>query len=156
MNVRSLKTAAPQSKALRLGLREEILDCALNLLSGNRDLVNAIDHASEVDDHIYQAILRESIDKRKRMSLELLDSPDSNLQRAARRDMEVLSREELTIDPFCRAVLPLVIKVVGHLQPVLRLYIEEASALVQELAEFKRKHRATSITEVIVKYCDWE
>jgi hypothetical protein len=35
----------------------------------------------------------------------------------------------------------------------LSLHAEEASAMVLELANFKRRHRATSITEIIVKRC---
>jgi hypothetical protein len=156
MNARLLRVNTPPSKAQRLGLREEILECALQLLSDNRNMINAIDHAAEMDDYIYQAVLRESIEKRKNKAYLDMESDDASLQRTARKDLEILSREEATIDPFCRAVLPLVIKVIGHQQPMLRLYVEEASALVQELAEFKRRHRTTSITEVIVKYCDWE
>jgi hypothetical protein len=45
--------------------------------------------------------------------------------------------------------------VMNH-EPILRLHAEEASAVVLELADFKRRHRATSLTEVIVKRCSAE
>ena len=43
-----------------------------------------------------------------------------------------------------------------HHEPILRLHAEEASTIVLELADFKRRHRATSLTEVIVKRCSAE
>ncbi len=145
-----------RAKAQELGLREEIFSCALQMISQNRNLVNAIDHSSEMDDYIYQAIIRESIEKRKREAEENIFSGDPELQRAATKDLAILSREELTTDPFYRAVLPLLVKVVGQHQPILRGYAEEASAIVLELADFKRRHRSISFTEVIVKRCSAE
>lgn len=144
------------SKAKELGIREEIFACALDMITRNRNLVNAIDHSTEMDDYIYQAILRESIQKRKKLAEEHIFSTDPAIQQAAEKDLTVLSREELTTDPFYRAVLPLLIKVVGQQQPILRAYAEEASAIVLELADFKRRHRSTSFTEIIVKKCSEE
>jgi len=141
------------NKAAELGLREEIFACALDMITQNRNLVNAIDHSSEMDDYIYQAILRTSIQKRVKLAEENIFSEDPEIRQAATRDLAILSREEVTTDPFYRAVLPLLIKVVGQQVPILRAYAEEASAIVLELADFKRRHRSTSFTEIIVRKC---
>ena len=77
---------------------------------------------------------------------------DPACQRAAEKDLTALRREELTSDVFYRAVLPLVVKVLRG-ETILRLHVEEASRIVLELAEVKRKNRATSLTEVIVRKC---
>ena len=144
------------TKAAELGLREEIFACALDMITQNRNLVNAIDHSSEMDDYIYQAILRASIQNRVKLAEKNIFSEDPEIQQAATRDLAILSREELTTDPFYRAVLPLLIKVVGQQVPILRAYAEEASAIVLELADFKRRHRSTSFTEIIVRKCSGE
>jgi hypothetical protein len=153
MNTQSVPFhASLQQKASELGISGEIFSCALDLLSRNRNLVNAIDHRVEMDDYIYQAIIRQSIEKRRAIAENDLSTEDEELQEKASKDLAVLSREELTTDPFFRAVLPLLMKVVNG-GPILRLYAEEASTIVIELADFKRRHRATSFTEVIVKRC---
>jgi hypothetical protein len=142
-------------KARQLGIAEEIISCALDLISRNRNRVNAMDHGAEMDDYIYQAIIRQSIARRKQLAEDNLYADDPSVRMLAEKDLQVLSREELTTDPFYRAVLPLMIKVVGQ-QPILRLYAEESSAIVLELADFKRRHRAISFTEVIVRHCGEE
>jgi hypothetical protein len=155
MNSLSLQQNSVQKKAHELGISEDIIACALDMLSRNRDLVNAIDHRVEMDDYIYQAVIRQSTDKRKRKAEQDFEATDETIQMQAEKELSVLSREELTSDPFYRAVLPLLIKVMNH-EPILRLHAEEASAVVLELADFKRRHRATSLTEVIVKRCSAE
>jgi hypothetical protein len=139
-------------KAHELGISEEIINCALHLIYENRNLVNAIDNRIEMDDYIYRAILKQAVDKRKSKAEENLYHSDAGIKANAEKDLSLLSREELVTDPFYRAVLPLIAKVVTS-EPILRLHAEEASAMVLELANFKRRHRATSITEIIVKRC---
>ena len=115
-----------------------------------------MDNSVEMDDYIYRAILRDAFSKRKaKAETDLYNDDDPLLQIEAQKDLTVLSREELGSDPFYRAVLPLIAKVVVH-ESILRLHAEEASAIILKLADFKRKHRATSITEVIVKRCGEE
>ena len=145
-----------RSKALELGISEEIFSIALYIISQNKNLVNAMDNSVEMDDYIYRAILRDAFSKRKaKAETDLYNDDDPLLQIEAQKDLTVLSREELGSDPFYRAVLPLIAKVVVH-ESILRLHAEEASAIILKLADFKRKHRATSITEVIVKRCGEE
>ncbi|HYK56191.1 MAG TPA: hypothetical protein VEV15_06900 [Flavisolibacter sp.] len=139
-------------KAQELGISEEILSCALHLIYQNRNLVNAIDNRVEMDDYIYRAVLKQAVDKRRQKAEEDLYHPNEGIQLKAEKDLSLLSREELVTDPFYRAVLPLIAKVVIN-EPILRLHAEEASAMVLELADFKRRHRATSFTEIIVKHC---
>lgn len=140
------------TKAQELGISEEILSCALHLIYQNRNLVNAIDNRVEMDDYIYRAILKQAVDKRKQKAEEDLYHHNESIQLKAEKDLSLLSREQLVTDPFYRAVLPLIAKVVIN-EPILRLHAEEASAMVLELADFKRRHRATSFTEIIVKRC---
>jgi hypothetical protein len=40
-----------------------------------------------------------------------------------------------------------------HHEPIRRLHAEEASSIVMQLADCKRRFRATTLTEVIVKKC---
>src|SRR6478609_4838500 len=89
-----------QKKAHELGISEDIIACALDMLSKNRDLVNAIDHRVEMDDYIYQAIIRQSADKRKRKAEQDFEAADETIQLQAEKELSVLSREELTSDPF--------------------------------------------------------
>lgn len=147
-----LNETTVKEKAQQLGIAPEILDCALSFICRNKNLVNAMDHTNETDDYIYRAILKQAFEKRKAKAEADLDSSDPLAQIEARKDLVVLSREEVGTDPFYRAVLPLIVKVLDH-EPILRLHAEEASAVVLNLADFKRKHRATSFTEVIVKRC---
>jgi hypothetical protein len=142
-------------KAQALGVSEEILSCALNIICRNRNLVNAMDHSMEMDDYIYRAILKSAFDKRRHKAELDTETGNEAIQEVAQKDLVVLSREELTTDPYYRAVLPLMVKVLNT-EPILRLHAEEASAIVLELADFKRRHRATSLTEVIVKKCGVE
>jgi hypothetical protein len=139
-------------KARELGISEEILSCALHLIYQNRNLVNAIDNRVEMDDYIYRAVLKQAVDRRRQKAEEDLYHPNEGIQLKAQKDLSLLSREELVTDPFYRAVLPLIAKVVIN-EPILRLHAEEASAMVLELADFKRRYRATSFTEIIVKRC---
>ena len=139
-------------KARELGISEEIITCALDLIYQNRNFVNAIDNRVEMDDYIYRAVLKQAVGRRKQKAEANLDHPDESVKTNAEKDLSLLQREELVTDPFYRAVLPLITKVVVN-EPVLRLHAEEASAMVLELAEFKRRHRATSLTEIIVKRC---
>ena len=138
--------------SLLLGLPEDFTACAINIVNQNRDLVNAMDHTGEMDNYIYSAILKTAFIKRKTAAEANLSAPDAAVQRAAELDLTALRREELTSDVFYRAVLPLVVKVVCG-EPILRLHVEEASRIVLHLADVKRKHRAVSITELIVKKC---
>ena len=144
-----------RAKALELGISEEIFAIALYIISQNKDLVNAMDNCVEMDDYIYRAILKNQFQKRKLKAEEELGNPDPFVQEEAMKDLTVLSREELSSDPFYRAVLPLIAKVLVN-ESILRLHAEEASATILLLADFKRKHRATSITEIIVKRCSNE
>jgi hypothetical protein len=138
------------NKANELGISSEIISTALNILSQNRNLVNAIDNGVEMDDYIYRAILRHAFDKRLAHAENDYYSYDEARQRAAERDLKILEREELTSDAFYRAVLPLMVKTLQH-EPIRRLHAEEASAIVMHLADCKRRFRATTLTEVIVK-----
>jgi hypothetical protein len=144
-----------KQKAQRLGISEEVVACALALLSQNKNLVNAIDHSVEMDDYIYRAVIRQfSIRRRKQAEIDM-DHSDATVWLNAEKELSVVSREELYADPFYRSVLPLLNKVFID-EPILRLYADEALAVVQMLAEFKRRHRATSVTEVMVKRCSAE
>jgi hypothetical protein len=144
-----------QDKARELGLSSDIMNLAVDIISQNRNFVNAIDHGVEMDDYIYRAILRQSFEKRKQYAEDRIYAEDQNERIEALKDLTIMSREELTSDPFYRAVLPLIVKVLTH-EPIQRLHVEEASAIILELADFKRKHRATSLTEIIVKSCSQE
>jgi hypothetical protein len=144
-----------KAKALELGIAEDIILCALDILFRNKNLVNAIDNATEMDDYIYRAIIKQTTDKRRKQAEIDLASDDPAIHGPAEKALSILTREELTTDPYYRAVLPLLVKVVGH-EPILRLYADEAVAIVLELADFKRRHRATSITEIIVTKCSSE
>lgn len=140
------------SKAIELGLPEPVFSSALQMILQNKNLVNAMDHSAEMDDHIYQAVIRQATEARKQKAEAQILLGDTTLQEEAAHDLAVLSREELITDPFYRAVLPLLVKVV-HPDPIRRLHAEEASSLIMQLADVKRKYRSTSITEVIVKQC---
>ena len=152
MNIQS--THPLQAKASELEISEEIFITALNIISQNKNLVNAMDNCVEMDEYIYRAILKIAFEKRKVKAEMELDSDNPAIQAEAHKDLTVLSREELGSDPFYRAVLPLIAKIVH--EPVLRLHAEEASFIILKLADFKRRHRATSVTEVIVKRCSGE
>ena len=144
-----------RNKAVELGISEDIVGAALHIICRNRNLVNAMDHAVEMDDYIYRSILTKAFEKRKTRAESDLDDKDPSIQLEAEKDLKMLSREELGSDAFYRAVLPLMVKTLHH-EPILRLHAEEASSIVLELADFKRRHRATSLTEVIVKNCSAE
>lgn len=144
-----------QDKSAELGISSEIISCALKILSQSRNLVNAIDNGVEMDDYIYRAILKQAFDKRMASAERDVYSIDEDRQRAAELDLRILEREELTSDAFYRAVLPLMVKTLNH-QPIRRLHAEEASTIVMQLAECKRRFRSTSFTEVIVKNCSSE
>lgn len=141
-----------KDKAEDLGLWEEALTCALDVLSRNRDMVNALDNRSQMDEYIYHALIKGTTGKRRQQAEENLNSADAALQQEAERDLGTLSREELTTDPYYRAVLPIIVKIVAT-GPVLRLHAEEASDIVFKLADFKRMHRTTSLTGIIVTKC---
>jgi hypothetical protein len=51
-------------KALELGISSDIINCALQIISQNRNLVNAIDSGVEMDDYIYRTILKQAFEKR--------------------------------------------------------------------------------------------
>ena len=150
MNQTSL--AACNARASELGIAEFILEQALHIISKNKNLVNAMDNSVEMDDYIYRAVLKEAFSKRKLRAEINLQSEDATLQSEAMSDLSVLSREELGSHPFYRAVLPLIVKVVDN-GSILKLHAEEASEIILKLADFKRRYRATSVTEVIVKKC---
>jgi hypothetical protein len=141
-----------QEKALELGIAPEIISCALQIISQNRNLVNAIDNGVEMDDYIYQTVLKQAFDKRMATAEKDIYSDDDAKQLSAQRDLKILAREELTSDAFYRAVLPLMVKTLNH-EPIRRLHAEEASAIVMKLAECKRRFRAITFTELIVKKC---
>lgn len=143
-------------KALELGISSDVIWCAVHIISQNRNFVNAIDNAVEMDDYIYRAILKQAFDKRMAAAEKNFYSEDEALQTSAQNDLKILEREELTSDAFYRAVLPLMVKTLHHQQPIRRLHAEEASAIVMQLAECKRRFRATSFTELIVKKCSVE
>jgi hypothetical protein len=150
-----MTTSFPQTlsheKLQQLGLPEEIVLTAVNFIYQNRNLVNALDNATEMDDYIYRAAIKQVIEKRKAEAYVALNDFDELTRAKAEKDLCVLSREELVSDPFYRAVLPLLVKVVAP-EPILRLYAEAASAMILSLADCKRRHRATSITEIIVRH----
>ena len=134
-----------------LEISEEIISCAVNILYQNRNLVNAIDNKIEMDDYIYRAVLKQAFEKARLETETALNEGDATAVLKAEKDLAVLSREELVTDPFYRAVLPLLVKVVVN-EPILRLHADVASGIILNLADFKRKHRATSVTEIIVKH----
>ena len=142
----------PSSKGnAPLEISEEIIFCAVNILYQNRNLVNAIDNKIEMDDYIYRAVLKQAFEKARLETETALNEGDATAILKAEKDLAVLSREELVTDPFYRAVLPLLVKVVVN-EPILRLHADVASGIILNLADFKRKHRATSVTEIIVKH----
>jgi len=143
-------TSRLSAKANELGLPENFMACALNIITQNRNLVNAMDRTGEMDDYIYRAILTEAFAQRKARAEANLYAEDPALQREAQKDLTLLRREELTSDVFYRAVLPLLVKVLRG-APILRLHAEEASRIVLQLADVKRKNRTVSLTELIVK-----
>lgn len=143
------------NKAAELGISSEVISCALHILRQNRNLVNAIDNSVEMDDYIYRAILKQAFARRMSLAESDLYSDDETRQNAAQKDLRILEREELTSDAFYRAVLPLMVRTLQP-DPIRRLHAEEASAIVMELADCKRRFRATSITEIIVKNCSSE
>ena len=142
-------------KANELGIAEDIIRCALDILYKNKNLVNAIDNRVEMDEYIYRSIIKIYTDRRKSQAEADILSEDTAKRSKAEKDLHLLSRDELTTDPNYRAVLPIIIKVVTN-EPILRLHADEASELILKLADFKRKHRATSLTEVIVTKCSAE
>lgn len=144
-----------KSKALELGISENIMACALDIIGQSRNMINAMDNGVEMDDYIYRNILRQAFEQRKQRAEADAYSGDQLISGQAQKDLTILSREELATDPFYRAVLPLIVKVLVH-EPILRLHAEEASAIVLELADLKRRYRATSLTEIIVKRCSEE
>ncbi len=144
-----------RAKAAELGLSDEFMLCALTVLSQNRDFVNAIDNRTEMDEYIYRAIMKTSMDKRRKRAEEDIEHEDDLIRLQAERDLSLLSKDELITDPYYRAVLPMIIKILVN-EPVRRLHAEEAASIVLELADFKRRHRSTSVTEVIVKRCSEE
>jgi hypothetical protein len=139
-------------KALELGISSDIITCALQIISQNRNLVNAIDNGVEMDDYIYRTILRQAFEKRMIEAEKDFYSDDEAKQLSAQRDLKILAREELTSDAFYRAVLPLMVKTLHH-EPIRRLHAEEASSIIMKLAECKRRFRALTFTELIVKKC---
>ncbi|HEU0111984.1 MAG TPA: hypothetical protein VFQ73_14005 [Flavisolibacter sp.] len=147
----TVPTQLIREKALQLSISEDILTCALDIIFLNRNLVNALDNKTEMDEYIYKAVLKHSFQKEKNEAEEALLGSSDALRSKAAKDLAVLSREELTTDPFYRAVLPLLVKSVTH-EPILRLHADVASSIILNLADFKRRHRATSLTEVIVKH----
>lgn len=142
-------------KAQALGLWDEALVCALDILSQNRNLVNALDNRNEMDEYIYRAIIKAATERRKVAAEAALNSDDPVAVAQAEKDLSMLSREELTTDPYYRAILPLLAKMVVN-EPILRLHADEASEIIIKLADFKRRHRVTSLTEVIVTQCKEE
>lgn len=144
-----------RAKAQELGLSEEVFSCALDIIYRNRNLVNAIDKRTEMDEYIYRAIIKTSTDRRRKQAESDMDSADPGIRQQAERELTVLSREELYTDPYYRAVLPIIAKIVVN-EPILRLHADEAAAIVFELADFKRRHRSTSLTEIIVTKCSAE
>lgn len=139
-------------KALELGISDEIITCALQIISQNRNLVNAIDNGVEMDDYIYRTILKQAFDRRMTEAEKDFYSGDEAKELSAQRDLKILSREELASDAFYRAVLPLIAKTLQH-EPIRRLHADEASSIIMKLAECKRRFRALTFTELIVKKC---
>lgn len=144
-----------KAKAQQLGLSEEFMNYALEILYNNKDLVNAMENCTEMDEYIYRSIIKTTTDRRRQQAEFDLDNPDEAARHHAEKDLSLLSREEILADPYYRAVLPVIVKVVRN-EPILRLHVEEAAFIVLELAEFKRRHRATSVTEVLVTKCNEE
>ena len=140
------------AKAIEMGISEEALSCALYILSQSKDLVNAIDNKREMDEYIYHAILKNATDKRRAKAEKAIESEDEGEREAAEKELATLSREELLTDPHYRAVLPIVARIITT-GPILRLHVDESAELVFKLADFKRKYRALSITEVVVTQC---
>ena len=147
--------SALRDRSAQLGIPEQMLSCALYIIKQNRHLVNAIDHGQEMDEYIYRAVLQQAFTERKARAEADLYAAERQRQMEAEKELSILKREELTSDAFYRAVLPLMVKVLGR-EPMLRLHAEEASRIVLDLAEIKRRHRATSLTEIIVKRCPTE
>ncbi len=141
-----------KEKSTQLGISEEILTCALDILFQNRNMVNAIDNKIEMDDYIYRAVLKQAFIQYKEQAQADLEEGGYAEKLKAEKELSVISREELVTDPFYRAVLPLLIKVVSP-EPILRMHAELTSSIVLELADFKRKHRSTSVTEIFVRHC---
>jgi hypothetical protein len=150
--ISTISYAWTKEKSAQLGISEEILTCALDILFQNRNLVNAIDNKIEMDDYIYRAVLKKAFTKYKEQAQLALEEGGSTESLKAEKELSVISREELVTDPFYRAVLPLLIKVVSP-EPILRMHAELTSAIVLDLADFKRKHRTTSVTEILVRHC---
>ena len=144
-----------KAKAQELGLSEEFMAYALDILCQNRDFVNAIDNRTEMDEYIYRSIIKTSTDRRRKRAETDINHIDDTIRQQAEMDLSFLSREEIMADPYYRAVLPMIVKVVAN-EPILRLHVEEAAVIVLELADFKRRHRATSVTEVLVTKCSGE
>jgi hypothetical protein len=141
-----------REKASFLGLPEEMLSIALELVNSNRNLMNVMDHTTEMDEYIYKALLRYVLEKKQTEVEHLLIHGNLSQQSTAQQSLAVLSREELSSNPFYRAVIPLLIKVTPS-HAILRIHAEEASALVILLGDVKRKFRCTSLSELIVRYC---
>jgi hypothetical protein len=141
-----------RQKATEIGIWEEALTSALYILSQSRDLVNAIDNKREMDEYIYHAIIKQATDKRRALAEKNIESGDETLRSVSEKELSTLSREELLTDPHYRAVLPIVAKIITN-GPILRLHVDESAEVVFKLADFKRKHRALSLTEVIVTQC---
>ncbi|HJW15625.1 MAG TPA: hypothetical protein VJ499_00815 [Flavisolibacter sp.] len=141
-----------KEKSAQLGISQEVLICALDILFQNRNLVNAIDNKVEMDDYIYRAVLKQAFSQYKQQAESALEEGGLSERLKAEKDLSVISREEIVTDPFYRAVLPLLIKVVSP-DPILRMHAELTSTIVLNLADFKRKHRSTSVTEVFVRHC---
>lgn len=141
-----------EQKAAELGISYDTIFCALHILSQNKDLVNAIDYRMEMDDYIYRAIIKNETEKKKRQAEEDLLSADEHIQQQAEKNLSMLSRDELMTDPYYRAVLPILVKIAAN-DPILRLHADVAADIVLHLADFKRRHRATSVTEIIVTKC---
>lgn len=139
-------------KALELGISAEVISSALQIISQNRNLVNAIDNGVEMDDYIYRTILKQAFDRRMADAEKDFYTGDEAKQLSAQKDLQILAREELTSDAFYRAVLPLIAKTLNH-EPIRRLHAEEASSIIMKLAECKRRFRALTFTELIVKKC---
>jgi len=153
----STRTSKEQvkAKAAELGMPEDAMFCALDILSQNRLMVNALDNTNEMDEYIYHAIIKAATDSKRQQAEKDFESADEGVRLQAEKDLTTLSREELITDPHYRAVLPILAKIVVN-GPMLRLHAEEASRIVFTLADFKRKHRTTSLTQVIVTKCSAE
>jgi hypothetical protein len=141
-----------QNKAKQLGIWEDALVCALDIIHQNRNLVNAMDIISEMDEYIYRAIIKQATENRKARALSNIKSGNAQERAEAEKDLTPLRREELITDPYYRAVLPTIVKLVGA-DNILKLHAEEASEIVFKLADFKAKHRSTSVTKIIVTNC---